>query len=175
MAKNFGHFDLAKGEMTVNGGWLKRFWLEAQNCMLGSAVEGIRADNPCDLVVLSDEEAAELMPKRVWLDDVRPMPKEGFDIWIKTAEEAIELIEAGGVGFMSFDHDLGFNTKTMMCDKGVKNGYDVAKRVEELAAEGTLPRFGWAVHSMNPSGAERIEMTLKSADRFWASNERCTG
>lgn len=172
MSQNFPGFDLAKDEITINGTWLKGFWLAAQKSMLSSAVEGLRAVSPVPLVVI--EKAEEAMLMRVWLDDVRPMPKEGFDIWVKTAEEALELIESGQVSFMSFDHDLGFNMKTMRCDN-VKSGYDVAKRVEQLAAEGTLRRFGWAVHSMNPTGADNIEMALKAADRFWASKERMAG
>ena len=173
MSENFPNFDLSKDEVKVNGTWLKGFWLAAQQSMLSSAVAGLRSLAPVPLVVLNKAEEAVLM--RVWLDDVRPMPKEGFDIWVKTADEALELIESGQVSFMSFDHDLGFNVKTMRCDEGVKTGYDVAKRVEELAATDKIRRFGWAVHSMNPSGADRIEMALKSADRFWDSNERMAG
>jgi hypothetical protein len=104
---------------------------------------------------------------RVWLDDVRPMPKEGFDVHVKTAEEAMELIQSGQVAFMSFDHDLGFDRKTMMSDPNAKTGYDVAKLVERLAFDGKLTRFEWAVHSMNPEGAHNIEMAMQQADKFW--------
>ena len=104
---------------------------------------------------------------RVWLDDVRPMPKEGFDVHVKTAADAIALIESGRVAFMSFDHDLGFDLTIMAC-RNEPTGYDVAKVVERLAAEGKIQQFGWAVHSMNPTGADLIEMALQQADKFWA-------
>jgi hypothetical protein len=42
---------------------------------------------------------------RVWLDDRRPTP-EGW-VRVRTPEEAIELLRAGGVGELSLDHDLG--------------------------------------------------------------------
>jgi hypothetical protein len=168
MKTNFPRLNIEKGDILVDGQWLRNFWNAAQKNMLSSAVEQMRAICPVPLEVI--ENGADLLRMRVWLDDVRPMPKEGFDIWVKTAEEALDLIETGQVSFMSFDHDLGFNMKTMKCDHA-KSGYDVAKRVEQLAAEKKLRRFGWAVHSMNPTGANNIEMALKSADRFWDSNE----
>lgn len=43
---------------------------------------------------------------KVWLDDIRKMPAR-FDRHVKTAQEAIELLETGLVTFISFDHDLG--------------------------------------------------------------------
>lgn len=171
MAKNFGHFDLSAGVMSVNGEWLKRFWIAAQNALVNETLASIRGANPCKLNVITGKEAAELMRDeklRVWLDDVRPMPKgETYDIHVKTAEEAIALIESGSVGFMSFDHDLGFDPKTMMCAHDAKSGYDVAKVAERLAAEGRIDAFGWKVHSMNPTGADNIERAMKKADEFW--------
>jgi len=142
--------------------------------VLRKVVDAIRAANPCRLVVLSPEEAKELMRQdklRVWLDDVRPMPKEGFDVHVKTASEAINLIESGRVAFMSFDHDLGFDLKIMRC-RDEPTGYDVAKAVERLAAEGKIEPFEWAVHSMNPTGAEKIVMALEQADKFWSAQRQ---
>lgn len=97
---------------------------------------------------------------RVWLDDMRPMPI-GFDVHVRTHNAALAIIDTGKVSFMSFDHDLGD-----MSDH--KTGYDIAMAVERMAANGTIPQFGWSVHSSNPVGAERIKKALTSADRFWS-------
>jgi hypothetical protein len=43
---------------------------------------------------------------RVWLDDRRP-PPDGEWAWVKTPEEAIELLATGEVSEISLDHDLG--------------------------------------------------------------------
>jgi hypothetical protein len=43
--------------------------------------------------------------KRLWLDDLRPVP-EGWT-WVKTVGEAISLMESGDVTEASLDHDLG--------------------------------------------------------------------
>ena len=96
---------------------------------------------------------------RVWLDDVRPKPDD-FDVHIKDIKSAKELVITGRVTFLSFDHDLGHMSDNY-------TGYDLAVFVEELAAEGLIPKFGWAVHSSNPVGAEKIRQAMRSADRFW--------
>lgn len=96
---------------------------------------------------------------RVWLDDERPMP-DGFDTHVKTAAEAVLLLQTGDVTFLSFDHDLGNP------DNGT--GYQVASWVEKNAFEGRLPRFEWAVHSANPVGARSMTAALRNADAYWA-------
>jgi hypothetical protein len=53
---------------------------------------------------------------------------DGFDIHIKTADEAITLLQTGKATLISLDHDLGQE----------KTGYDVAKWMEENAANGVL-------------------------------------
>jgi MoaA/NifB/PqqE/SkfB family radical SAM enzyme len=102
---------------------------------------------------------------RVFLDDIRDPPKHDrltgeklvWDRVIRNGGEAIELVEKGLVTFMSFDHDIGFDY----------TGYDVAKRIEELAYAGKIPPIDYAVHSANPVGADRIDQAMKSAWRFW--------
>jgi hypothetical protein len=42
---------------------------------------------------------------RVWLDDRRAAP-EGW-VHVRTPEEAIDLLRAGGIEELSLDHDLG--------------------------------------------------------------------
>ena len=101
---------------------------------------------------------------KIFLDDIRDPPL--FDrvtgerlTWtvVRTAEEAISLVEAGKVTFISFDHDLGYGL----------SGYDVAKRIEELAHSGAINPIDYAIHSANPVGAENIDRAMKSAWRFW--------
>jgi hypothetical protein len=94
---------------------------------------------------------------RLWLDDVREMP-EGFDLWVKTASEAAELIEAGKVSYISFDHDLGSSMNT---------GYAVALLIEILAYQGKIEPIEWDIHSSNPVGRKAIKLAMESAERFW--------
>src|SRR3990167_6160854 len=94
--------------------------------------------------------------QRLWVDDIRPMP-EGFDLWAKTANEAVALLLMNTVGFVSFDHDLGGST-----------GYEVAKWVEQAAFEGLIGPFEWEVHSSNPVGRQNIEAALRKAEQYWS-------
>lgn len=94
---------------------------------------------------------------RVWLDDTREMP-EGFDVWCKTANECLEVVNQGGVTFLSFDHDLG---------EADGDGYLVAKFIEEKAEEDYLEPFGWEIHSQNPVGEANIRMAMENAEKSW--------
>lgn len=96
--------------------------------------------------------------RHVWLDDERPMPS-GYDIHIKTAAEAIELIRSGAVSSISLDHDLG------NAENGT--GYEVAKFIEEGAFNGTVKPIEVRVHSANPVGASNMRKSIESAVRFW--------
>lgn len=160
MEKNHPNLD-THGVASHLGVCLKSLWDAAQRSMLNDAVRGLSGVAPVPCRVITGKELRELMQDkiRVWLDDVRPMPKEGFDVHVKTAEEAMALIQNGQVAFMSFDHDLG--------DPNAKTGYDVAKLVERLAFDNKLARFEWAVHSMNPEGAHNIVMAMQQAEKFW--------
>jgi hypothetical protein len=93
---------------------------------------------------------------KLWLDDVRPMP-EGYDRHARTADEAIALLETGDVSHISFDHDLGTE----------KDGNDVAIAIEKMAHDGIVVEMEWTIHSANPVGRKEIEMTMKSAQRWW--------
>ena len=101
---------------------------------------------------------------RLYLDDLRVTP-EGFDLRAYTAEEAISMLQWGNITFISLDHDLNVEGMKDIAETGT--GYDVACWIERAAAEGRLNRIGWAVHSMNPSGALRIRQAMISADRYW--------
>ena len=95
---------------------------------------------------------------RVWLDDIRKMP-EGYDVWVKTVDTAIELIDKGIVTHISLDNDLGE-------DKEV--GYFVACYIENLAYHKAIPKLTWAVHTMNPVARKVMTQALENADKFWS-------
>ena len=90
----------------------------------------------------------------IFLDDLRE-PPPGATL-CRTAKEAMRLIESGVVTRISFDHDLGTEL----------TGYDVAKLVERLVAEGKIALPHWHVHSANPVGRSNIEAAMRSAARF---------
>lgn len=48
---------------------------------------------------------AEVMSKRLWLDDVRRPPSDEW-VWAKSVTEAVEVLETGTVVEASFDNDL---------------------------------------------------------------------
>lgn len=102
----------------------------------------------------------------LWLDDERDpavwRPGETW-VWVKTAAEAIALIDQLNVGKISLDHDLGEETPG--------NGYSVALHIESRANDGALERMEWTVHSANPVGSKRISMAMTNADRFWTFHE----
>jgi len=98
---------------------------------------------------------------RIWLDDERPAPA-GW-VHLKTAGAAIDHLETGLVTAISLDHDLG--------PPEAGTGYDVALWIETAAATGKCRRLVWAIHSANPVGIRRMEMAMRSADRFW--NQAC--
>ena len=105
---------------------------------------------------------------RVFLDDELEAPErqklaQGFDIWVTTAAEAIQLIAGGKVTEVSLDHDLG--------PEGIGTGYDVAKFIEEKAFYQEIPRLKWRVHSANPVGRERMTVALQNADKYWSQLE----
>ena len=90
----------------------------------------------------------------IFLDDLRA-PPPGATL-CRTGEAAIRLIESGVVTRISFDHDLGTDL----------TGYDVAKRIEQLVAEGQITMPRWQVHSANPVGRDNIEAAMRSAERY---------
>lgn len=95
---------------------------------------------------------------RIWLDDIRPMPAE-YDVWLHTAEQAIQAIRLGGVTAISLDHDLG--------DESSKTGYDVARFIEEGAFNGTIAPIEIYVHSANAAGRQNIILAIRKAEKFW--------
>ena len=108
-----------------------------------------------------------LQEKSIWLDDLRPMRK-GFDIWAKTYQEAIDAIDKYNITKISFDHDLGPESKMVIYgEEREATGNDVAKYIEALAHKGKIGRVSWNVHSANPTGEKNITATMKSAEKYW--------
>jgi hypothetical protein len=88
----------------------------------------------------------------MWLDDNRK-PSEFHNpsmVWVKTAEEAIKLLQTGKVTYASLDHDLGEG----------KSGYDVVCWMEE---HNIWPVDGVDVHSMNPVGRKNMQVVIDKA------------
>jgi hypothetical protein len=89
------------------------------------------------------------------------MPKD-YDVHVKTAQHAINIIKTGCVTHISFDHDLG---------DGNGKGYDVASHIEQAAYCNEIPRIVWDVHSQNVPGTLSISLAMRQADKFWQQNE----
>jgi hypothetical protein len=105
--------------------------------------------------------------KALWVDDLRPIRK-GFDIWAKTYQEAIKAIDKYNIVKISFDHDLGEDSKMVAYgEEREGTGNDVAKYIEMLAKTGKQGRIEYNVHSANPVGEKNILATMKSAERYW--------
>jgi hypothetical protein len=107
---------------------------------------------------------------KLWLDDKRdPVEFTGETdwTWVKTAEEAINILFDGKVERVSLDHDLGPEYDTLDGFQ-IGNGYMVAKFIEEHAFMHTLPPLKWSVHSQNSVGVASMRKALENADRYWA-------
>lgn len=114
------------------------------------------------------EESGELKPfKTMWLDDVRPPWEHGYvgATWVKTYDEAIELLKTGKVLRASLDHDLAMEHYFPANGEVFreKTGYDV---VRWMLDNNCVPPAGVAVHSMNPVGAKRMEDLLRDHGHF---------
>lgn len=98
----------------------------------------------------------------LWLDDVRPPWKHGFvgAEWVKTAEAAITELATGKYDYASLDHDLSEMATIGMAPAGEKTGYDVVCWLEQNPQ--FWPSRGVRVHSMNPSGAERMRAVISA-------------
>lgn len=102
----------------------------------------------------------------LWLDDERD-PKDPFIIkefgskpnmiWVKTVDQAKEILKTGDVIYLSFDNDLGEELE----------GHHLAKWIEEQAYFKNLPKLSWNVHSQNISGKREITAAMRNADKFW--------
>jgi hypothetical protein len=99
---------------------------------------------------------------RVWLDDRRSPPSADW-VWVRTPEETIDLVRAGGVEELSLDHDLGIGV-----GDDEQTGYDVLLWIEEQVATGAatfqLPVL--MVHSANAPAHERMDRAITAIKRL---------
>jgi hypothetical protein len=93
---------------------------------------------------------------RVYLDDTRDAPT-GW-ILVKTAPEAVKLLEAGNVTHLSLDHDLGD-------EPGVGNGYDVLLWLEEQVVLHDFVPPELSVHSANVGARPKMEAAIEAIRR----------
>jgi hypothetical protein len=98
----------------------------------------------------------------LWLDDLRDPNDHGHIgwVWVKTAQEAIDLLETGNVIQASLDHDLTI-AQTLGKNDNEPTGYTVVCWMEE---HNVWPREGVKCHSMNPSGRQRIEIVIRKME-----------
>lgn len=95
---------------------------------------------------------------KLYLDDLRPAPP-GWTL-VRWPDEAIRLLEAGGVTEISLDHDLG--------DDARGTGYDVVRWIEEaVATRGFVPP-AIAIHTANPSARHQMLLGVRSIERLAA-------
>ncbi len=93
---------------------------------------------------------------KIFLDDERPTPEEWERVY--WPDEAIKLLEAGGVTEISLDHDLG--------DDERETGYDVLLWIEEAVATRDFAPPIMRVHSANSSARAKMEMAIETINRL---------
>lgn len=97
--------------------------------------------------------------KKIYLDDIRN-PKAKDWIVVRSYNDFVSWIQNNGVpDEISFDHDLGQETKT---------GYDAAKWLCAYCMDNCLPLPSWNIHSANPVGADNIKNYLLNFDKHFA-------
>ncbi len=96
---------------------------------------------------------------KVYLDDERVTPKG----WVRVywPDEAIALLEAGGVDEISLDHDLG--------DDSRGTGYDVVLWIEGAVALRGFRPPKMSVHSANTSARDKMNAGIQSINRLWCN------
>ncbi|PYE26141.1 cyclic-phosphate processing receiver domain-containing protein [Paraburkholderia silvatlantica] len=102
---------------------------------------------------------------KVFLDDERATP----DGWthVYWPDEAIRLLELGGVEEISLDHDLGDD------DRGT--GYDIVLWIEDaVALRGFRPPKN-TVHSANASAREKMLAGVRTIERLATNQENRVG
>jgi hypothetical protein len=111
---------------------------------------------------------------KLWLDDMRK-PPFGYDLWAKTADQAIAMLEKHGdrIEHCSLDHDLAedhYETAAEFSGYGLaptpidrsrfkeKTGYAVLEWMHETGR--------WvadiSIHTLNPRGGEDMMSKLKN-------------
>jgi len=106
------------------------------------------------------------MGNRLWLDD-RRRPPWGYDLWAKTADQAIEMLLAHDVEHASLDHDLA------------EEHYEDGESLEPIDRTRYAHKTGYAViewmHTADHWVADIIVHTLngRAADEMMEKVRRC--
>ena len=114
------------------------------------------------------------MAHRLWLDD-RRRPPWGYDLWAKTADQAIELLLAHDVEHASLDHDLAEEHYEDADDP--RPGYGEPPR--SIDRTRYVHKTGYAViewmHTANHWVADLVVHTLngRAADEMMEKVRRC--
>lgn len=98
----------------------------------------------------------------VFLDDEEcRVPKEGW-VWVKTPQEAVDLLKTGTVERISLDNDLG------MCGHGpMTEGKHVADWIEAEAVAGRLEPIYVYIHTRNPAAKQQMKHAIANAKGAW--------
>lgn len=101
------------------------------------------------------------MKAKIWVDDVRPMPKE-YNMHLRTVDEVISVIEYieakqhYSIEIISLDHDAG---------DYVKYGGDYIKILDWLEEKQAIDnlQIDWLfdIHSQNPIGVEKMKQIIR--------------
>lgn len=115
----------------------------------------------------------------IFLDDYRdpeyfrsiPFYKREWTV-VRNYDEFVKLVEqnVNNIGAISFDHDLSEEHYQQFSEgvrpenvTGAKTGYDCVRWIEEKIVKGEMePPHEMVVHSMNPSGAQRIQLAIRA-------------
>ena len=99
------------------------------------------------------------MKAKIWVDDIRPMPKE-YNMYLRTVDEVISVIEYieakqhYSIEIISLDHDAG--------DYGPPDYIKILDWLEEKQAIDNL-QIDWLfdIHSQNPIGVEKMKQIIR--------------
>lgn len=119
-------------------------------------ISALRERKNDDIILLQKELYKQTQLKKVWLDDERPAPSGWYHV--KTATEAIELINSCTVEEISLDNDLGLEDQ---------EGYDVLKYIEETVFHN--PSFKAPIihiHTANPVARQKMKAGLENIKRM---------
>jgi len=96
---------------------------------------------------------------KLFVDDIREAPDSSWVI-VRTAKEAMDLLESGKIEVLSLDHDLGEDL----------TGYDIINWLERKVYNNEVesPKE-ILVHSANPVGVDNIKRAIRSIERFKSS------
>lgn len=110
----------------------------------------------------------ERNPKDVtWVN----LPKGVDWVVVRSFNEFVNTVLQKGLPvFVSFDHDLADAHYANM-PSAEKTGYDCAKWLVDYCLDSNLNIPEFAVHSMNPVGAENIRRYLQNAKKFLSKDK----